>query len=298
MATNVNNSRISPRATVDVILCNPNRRYQTRTTRVVQTNIMLLRRISSCLLAFSLLSLSVLASAQAVNPLALDPRAARAGGGIFRAQCATCHGADAKGIDSIDAPDLTLTWIAGDRTDQEVFRIIQIGIPGSIMPPHSLPDAEVWMLVSYLRSVAVSGTTNRIVGNTSRGSQLFNDNCSRCHRVDGNGGSLGPDLSSILERRTQDALTNSIRNPSANIARRYYPVSLVTADNERVQGTIKSEDAFSIQLMDSNQVLRGFTKVDLRELNRDAQSLMPAFSENMLSESDINDLLSYLQSSR
>ena len=47
---------------------------------------------------------------QELNPLEGDPRAARAGGSIFRAQCATCHGADAKGIDSIDAPDLTLVY--------------------------------------------------------------------------------------------------------------------------------------------------------------------------------------------
>jgi len=65
-----------------------------------------------------------------------------------------------------------------------------------------------------------------------------------------------------------------------------------------VQGTIKSEDAFSIQLMDSNQVLRGFSKSDLRELRREEQSLMPSFTESSLSDSDVNDLLSYLQSSR
>ena len=35
--------------------------------------------------------------AQTVNPLAGDPRAIRAGGALFRAQCATCHGADGKG---------------------------------------------------------------------------------------------------------------------------------------------------------------------------------------------------------
>ena len=65
-----------------------------------------------------------------------------------------------------------------------------------------------------------------------------------------------------------------------------------------MQGTIKSEDAFSIQLMDSNQVLRGFSKLDLRELRREEQSLMPSFTESSLSDSDVNDLLSYLQSSR
>jgi len=45
-------------------------------------------------------------------------------------------------------------------------------------------------------------------------------------------------------------------------------------------------------------VLRGFSKSALRELSRDEPSLMPSFSESQLSETDINDILSYLQSVR
>lgn len=236
--------------------------------------------------------------AQSVNPLETDPRAVRAGGALFRAQCATCHGADARGIATIEAPDLTLMWAQRDRGNSEVFDMIRNGIPGSIMPPHGFTDTEVWMLVSYLRSVAVGGTAEPIAGDVDRGAGLFNGNCSRCHRIDGVGGSLGPDLSDITNRRSKEALLSAIREPSANIGRRYKPVSLLTTDNERVRGTIKSEDAFSIQIMDSNQALRGFMKADLRGLIRDGQSLMPVFSTSNLSDADIDDLLSYLQADR
>lgn len=236
--------------------------------------------------------------AQDLNPLANDPRAARVGGALFRAQCATCHGADAKGIESIDAPDLTLMYLRDGVTDVSVFQLIREGIPGSIMPPHSFTDTEVWTLVSYLRSAAVAGTSTTIEGNTTRGLSLFNDNCSQCHRVDGRGGSLGPDLTAITNRRSQDALTNSIRNPSATIARRYKPVTLIFQNNELMRGTIKSEDAFSIQVMDSNQVLRGFKKSSLQEVVHEDQSLMPSFSTSELSDRDISDVLSFLQSSQ
>jgi putative heme-binding domain-containing protein len=252
--------------------------------------------VSSCLL--NLLLLCQFAIAQEVNPLAADPRAAGAGGTIFRAQCATCHGADAKGIETIEAPDLTLMFTRPEVNDSAAFQIIREGIPGSIMPPHAFPEAEVWMLVSYLRSVAIAGTANEIDGDPRRGMTLFNGNCARCHRVDNVGGSLGPELSSITNRRSQDALTNSIRNPSASIGRRYKPVTIVTQYNERIQGTIKSEDAFSIQIMDSNQSLRGFRKDLLRELNHEDVSLMPAFPESVLSSDDINDVLRFLQSER
>ena len=242
--------------------------------------------------------MSEFTSAQEVNPLATDPRAARAGGSIFRAQCATCHGADAKGIETIEAPDLTLIFARSESTDASVFQVIREGVPGSIMPPHAFPDTEVWMLVSYLRSVAIAGTSAQIDGDPARGTTLFNLNCLRCHRVDNRGGSLGPNLSTITNRRSQDALTNSIRNPSAEIARRYKPVTLVTADNSRIRGTVKSEDAFSIQIMDSDQVLRGFRKSSLQEVIHEDISLMPSFSESALSSDDINDVLRFLQSAR
>ena len=233
-----------------------------------------------------------------VNPLESDPRAAQAGGAIFRAQCATCHGADARGIDSIDAPDLTLIWARQTTTDASVFETIKEGVAGSIMPPHQNPDPEIWMTVSYLRSIAVSGTNETVVGNADRGRNMFIENCSRCHRVDGTGGSLGPDLSTITGRRSLASLVNSLREPSSSIGRRFKPVSLTTATNERVEGTVKSEDAFSVQLMDSEQVLRAFNKTELIQFTREADSLMPVFAESVLTEADVNDILSYLQSRR
>ena len=239
-----------------------------------------------------------LAQAQGVNPLASDPRAAQAGGAIFRSQCATCHGADAKGIDSIEATDLTLIWARQKTTEASLFKTIKEGIAGSIMPPHQNPDPEIWMTVSYLKSIAISGTNEAVVGNAVRGRNMFVENCSSCHRVDGVGGSLGPDLSSITGRRSLASLVNSLREPSSAIGRRFKPVSLTTATNERVQGTIKSEDAFSVQLMDSEQVLRAFNKIELIQFTREIDSLMPVFSEAALTETDVNDILSYLQSRR
>jgi len=251
---------------------------------------------SSVIAAAAFFFLISLAQAQVLNPLASDPRAAQAGGAIFRAQCATCHGADAKGIDSIEAPDLTLIWAREATTDASLFKTIKEGIAGSIMPPHQNPDPEIWMTVSYLKSIAISGTNETVVGNAGRGRNIFVENCSRCHRVDGVGGSLGPDLSSITGRRSLASLVNSLREPSSAIGRRFKPVSLTTATNERVQGTIKSEDAFSVQLMDSDQVLRAFNKIELIQFTRDVDSLMPVFSEAALTETDVNDILSYLQS--
>ena len=238
------------------------------------------------------------AQAQQSNPLELDPRAARAGGAIFRAQCATCHGADAKGIESIEAPDLTLIWTRNESSDSAVFQTIQNGIPGSIMPPHGFPETEIWMLVSYLKSVRVGGSTELYTGDASDGGRLFASNCVTCHRAGEGGGSLGPDLTTITAQRSRQAMISSVRNPSASIGRGYRPVTLLTNSGRRIHGTIKGEDAFSIQIMDSNQRLLGFAKSDLLELDRETESLMPSFVETELSNSELEDILSYLNRQR
>lgn len=239
---------------------------------------------------------SSLAQAQAVNPLDSNPRAAAAGGTLFRAQCATCHGADAKGIPSIQAPDLTQLWSLPGKNDATVFQAIREGVPGSIMPPHSFTDTEIWMLVSYLKSVAGGNNSDRYAGNVVRGEWLFASNCSGCHRVNGSGGSLGPDLSSVVNRRSRQALTASLRDPSARIGRGYRAVTLITRDNRRIDGVVKSEDAFSIQVLDQRQALRGFRKADLKELRRNERSLMPVFNPRTLSDSELEDVLTFLAS--
>ena len=259
---------------------------------------LLLRVLTLSMYLAAGLALSPDAAAQAVNPLQADARAIRAGEALFRAQCATCHGADARGIESIDAPDLTLLWTRPGSTDAAVFQTIRNGIPGSIMPAHGFPDTEIWMLVAYLRSAAVAGSGELPPGDARAGALAFNENCARCHKVAGRGGSLGPDLSGITARRSQEALRASVRDPNALIGRGYKPVNLVSKDNQLILGTVKSEDAFTLQIMNSNQQLQAFAKSDLRQISRDTESLMPAFSSRDLSDRELVDILHFLQPDR
>lgn len=251
-------------------------------------------RSLSSFIVFVLLSVAQSAIAQSPNPLEGNGRAIVGGGALFRAQCATCHGADAKGISSIDAPDLTMMWAERQRTVEEVYNIIKDGVPGSIMPPHGLNDTELWMLVAYLQNAAGRGVIDMPAGSASNGAQLFATHCAECHLAKGQGGALGPNLTGITQRRSLDALIASVRQPSAVIGRGYKPVSLRTNQNETVEGVLKSEDAFSLQLLDRNQRLRAFVKADLRAVERPAVSLMPEFALSQLSESELFDILNYL----
>lgn len=232
--------------------------------------------------------------AQDVNPYDGDMAAIRAGRQLFANRCAECHGADARGF---SGPDLTALWAEG-TSDERVFGTIRSGVSGSIMPSSSAPDAELWALVAFVKSISTVEPAEAGPGDAERGGEIVQARCTRCHRVGDTGGSLGPDLSRIGAVRTRDALTRSIRDPGATVAAGFRPVTVVTAEGQRTRGAAKGEDAFSIQIMDTSQELRGFRKTDLTEITRESGSLMPTFTDARLPRAELDDVVRYLTTLR
>ena len=241
---------------------------------------------------FSFLLLFLLAAGGA---LAQTPPgdAVAAGRGLFQARCSDCHGIDAKGV---HGPDLTVVFASG-ATDDSVFRTIRRGVTGTEMPASNAPDLELRAIVAYLHTLN-SAANEPASGNVANGERIFSSSCAGCHRVDGRGGALGPDLSRIGASRSRALLTREIRDASAVIAPGYLPVTLVAKDGQRIRGARKSEDAYSIQIMDTRQRLQGYIKADLREVIAEKTSLMPNFTAERLKDGDLNDLIGYLSTLR
>jgi putative heme-binding domain-containing protein len=130
------------------------------------------------------------------------------------------------------------------------------------------------------------------------GERIFWSTCGGCHAVNGRGGRLGPDLSRIALTRSPEALSRAIRAPTVSTGSAYQAVTLVTRDGQRIRGARKSEDAFSIQIMDTHEQLRGYLKASLREVIRDPGSLMPAFGPDRLSDRDLDEVVTFLNTLR
>ena len=225
---------------------------------------------------------------------AADSQAVEQGRSLFRLACALCRGTDARGG---RGPDLTTgRWNHGD-TDAEIFRTAKEGIAGTEMPPAggNMQDEEIWMIVSFLRSLRSNGDP-LVSGNPQSGQKIFfgRGDCSQCHMVNGKGGRLGPDLSRIGAARSNRSLADSIRDPNKDIAREYETVIAVSKEGERITGVRKNEDTFSLQVMDTKEEFHLLLKRDLREVLYEKHSLMPVYSERELNKTDLQDLLAYL----
>lgn len=238
-------------------------------------------------------TLPLAAAAQNGNPLESDATAITAGRGMFAARCAVCHGADALGA---TGPDLTQVWARG-QSDEHVFESVRNGIEGSVMPPSQAPDEEIWAIAAYLRSISTVAPFES-TGDPEAGEALFTSSCARCHRVGNGGGAIGPDLSRIAFFRSRESLVRSIRDPSATVAEGYRAVTIVTRNGERIEGLARSEDAFSIQIVDTDARLQGYRKGDLADLVHEKDSLMPKFGRLRLNDNELEDVLAFLLAQR
>jgi len=246
------------------------------------------------------------------NPFAGDPKAARAGEFQFRINCSFCHGLGARGGGR--GPDLTLARKRHGASDAEMFQNIKEGIAGTAMPAAigsigvGMTDAEVWQVVTYLRSVQVK-TPAHPPGNAANGKDAFfgSAKCFACHIVEGKGGRLGPDLTGTGSSRSVESIVESIRNPSARLAaglteatkafpQEYETVTVVTAEGKTITGVTLNEDSFSVQIMDLAEKIYLLDKETLRSFQKTRASLMPAYSASDLSDKDMQDIVAYLMS--
>ena len=232
------------------------------------------------------------------NPFQGDAERIRAGMAGYRIRCADCHGTDAKGV---RAPDITQVWASG-RTDEGLFNTIRNGVPNTEMPSFPNPrtqDYEVWQILAYLRTLAAPAPNEPPRGDAANGEKIFRANCIGCHRVNGVGGRLGPDLSRVGVARARDAIVTRIRRSvEGDFRLGFAPVTIQPQSGPPITGVKKNEDLFSVQIMDSRERIQGYEKDKMKSVQDNTRSLMPAFGPDRLSERDLDDLLRYLQTLR
>ncbi len=219
-----------------------------------------------------------------------------AGALVFRSSCSLCHGADGTGG---DGPDLTRGVFRHGSSDAALFRNILTGIPNTGMGGIYQPDKKIWQVVSYVRSLSRSGDEEELPGDPRRGRSLYMTRgaCSDCHRLNGSGGRLGPDLSDLGWRRAPAHIRASIVDPSDEMAADYRTVEVRIGDGGVVRGLLRNEDRYSIQLLDEFENLRSFQKQDLASVEKPEESLMPPLG-SFFRGRDLDDLVAYLYSLR
>jgi len=217
------------------------------------------------------------------------------GARVYGAQCIHCHGREG---DAIGGIDLRRVRLRRALSDQDIARVITAGIPDAGMPPLTLQPAETSGVVAFIRAGFDTSATV-IVGDATRGRAIFEGKgeCGMCHRVNGRGPRLAPDLSDIGLTRSPAALQRSLTDPTSAMLPINRPVRIVTRDGKTVTGRRLNEDTYTVQVIDSQERLLSIAKRDIHTFDIELRSPMPSYATRLTSD-EIADLVTYLRTLR
>ena len=136
-------------------------------------------------------------------------------------------------------------------------------------------------------------------GDVERGRKIFYGAevaCGACHRVASQGGSVGPDLTTIGAVRSMRDLIESIVAPSSTFAQGYENYMVVTMDGQIASGRIVQQSGQTVVLQGAGGQEKRFHEADIEEMTRQPVSIMPDGLDQKLSRAELRDLLAYLNS--
>lgn len=135
-------------------------------------------------------------------------------------------------------------------------------------------------------------------GDAERGREIVLNNaavyCTRCHKLDGQGGDVGPALNGIAAMKDRLYLLESIVNPNAKIAMGYQSVIIDTLDGKQVSGIVKTQTAKEITLITAENKLITIPADDVDGKPKPDKSAMPEDLYKKISKRELRDVVEFL----
>jgi putative heme-binding domain-containing protein len=269
--------------------------------KLVWTGVMILM---ACMITAAGISRRALASPQQdTKAVQLNPAELEKAKQTFETACSTCHGLDGAG-----AMGPNIQGIPFRLGVDAVTNVIKNGMPGGMPGFGGQLDAQqIQQVVGYLLTLTRKDE-GKITGDPVAGKQVYESSgCANCHTIAGEGGDVGPELTTVGQLRGPNYLRNTILYPGSDLPQshvfletggrlEFLFVHVVTKDGRTVEGTRVAEDSFHIVLEDAQGKFHSFRKDQLRVLDKEpGKSTMPSM-KGKLSDSQVNDLVAYLAS--
>lgn len=134
-------------------------------------------------------------------------------------------------------------------------------------------------------------------GDAERGRRIFFEraeaSCVRCHKVQGRGGEVGPDLTEIARTKTREYLLEALVAPNRTIAENFQSVVIADVDGRVHTGVVRNESSEQIELLTAEGALLVIPQ-DAIEQRSVGKSAMPEDLAEKLTKRDIRDLVEWL----
>jgi putative heme-binding domain-containing protein len=222
-----------------------------------------------------------------------NPQAVASGQELYEAVCSGCHGVNGEGG---RGPNLITGRNVRRASDEELFDAINNGIPGTDMPPSPLEPDKIWQLAAFVRSLSAPAYEQPLTGDPEAGKEVYfsKAKCNGCHMIRGTGGYLGPDLTNAGISGPLIQLREALLEPNKRLTEGFRPVVVTLPDGGQIRGVAKNNSNYSIQVLDRDGRLHLLQERNLKQVDFQEKSWMPADYSQRLNETEINDLLAFL----
>jgi putative heme-binding domain-containing protein len=193
---------------------------------------------------------------------------------------------DAKAIPRADLTSYTIRQLQALKSKEVTDKLTKV--VGEIRPA----SEEKTKLMAKYKADLKPDTLKK--ANLPNGRALFAKSCANCHRLFGEGGDIGPDLTGS-QRTNLDYVLENVLDPSAIVAKEYQVTVIETKAGRTLSGIIKKESdaAVTVQLQNELVVV---PKGDIESRLQTKVSMMPEGILEGLRLEEVRDLVAYLAS--
>ena len=162
--------------------------------------------------------------------------------------------------------------------------------------------AEVWGPVevaaaeerAYARYRGLLNDKAMAGANAASGRSVFQRTCGPCHKMYGEGGAIGPDITGSNRANLEYLLLN-VLNPNAEVQDAYKMVVVTTRDGRTRAGNVIAETDRQITLRVVGGDPVAIAKADIQSRESTATSMMPPGLFDALTDREVIDLVGYLR---
>ena len=236
-----------------------------------------------------------------------DPQAVERGEKLFVANCAFCHGTNARG--GATGPDLVRSVLVlhDEGTGNDIGPVILNGRPAKGMPKFGFTEAQIKDIAAFLRSRNQAAANrmdyqilNIVTGDPKAGEAYFNAHCTSCHSATG-------DLAHIATKYDAPSLQNKFLYPlehhylgmqgPAPDPRTEKTVTVTLPSGESLSGKLDHIDDFSVAIVDSSGEYHSWlidgahgVRVEIHDPLKAHEELLKQYTD-----ADMHNILAYLE---
>jgi cytochrome c oxidase cbb3-type subunit 3 len=226
-----------------------------------------------------------------------DPAVVERGRTLYAANCAFCHGQDARGGNNGGPNLLRSQLVLSDQRGEVIAAVVQNGRPGTAMVPINLSSTQIADIAEFIHSFRVGGydisrekPQSIVVGNARTGERVFQSKCASCHSISGDLKGIGAKFADARDLQQMWLMPSA-----AGAASRAMTVTVTLSSSQKIEGRLLRVDDFIVTVALADGTQRTFArdgdspKVEIHDPLQPHRELLPKYTDD-----EIHDLTAYL----